>query len=760
MNHLTLDPCIPLALWAPLALAVAMLLGWYAVAGRRRLPARRWWAMIALMAVAAAIPLAILLNPTWLEQMPLPAGKPLLTILIDRSASMATRDAENDQTRYQAAVSLATIAAQRLSDRYEVRLRTFAETSSPASIESLSKQQPDGATTDLAAALQESLVDDRPQGQAMWLLSDGIHNSGGIEQLRQSAAKAKSMAAPVYAQTIGGPASVNDLEVGLQQPQELAFVGQRVPVAVSVRQRGSAAAKTVLSLLLGGKSVARRDVALKPDAVVEEVFYVSHEQSGLYRYEAHAEPLPAEAVTVNNTAPMVLRVVDQPIRVLLLEGKPYWDTKFLVRTLSADPAIELTSVVRLAEGRLLQRNIPRPAPAAEKSAPQSAAAKRADPPKTEEPWTIEKEAGKFLSHDGGLAPYQIVILGRDAEVFLTDDGLVKLRKWLAEGEGSLVCFRGPPASKIGRRLGELMPLRWTPAAESRFRVQLTDVGQALRWLPIADDGQDPLGGLPSLATTTRPEAPKTLAVVLATGVAGNSGDAGPVMIYQPVGNGRVVVVEGAGMWRWAFLPPELQRHQEVYASLWKSLVRWLVVNAGLLPSQRLALRADKLTFRTDENVTATLLVRDRLGKPPQVELAGESLEHPRDFVCTPSGSDPGQYHLALGRLPEGRFSLRVLGAGRNDASGMAAFDVRGNLAERLDVRAQPQVMTLIAEESGGATLESNALHLLAQYFDQHLGRTRPQRTTRTMAWDHWWVLVGAFVIWGAAWSVRRRSGLV
>ncbi len=27
MTHLTFDPCIPLALWAPLALAAAMLLG-------------------------------------------------------------------------------------------------------------------------------------------------------------------------------------------------------------------------------------------------------------------------------------------------------------------------------------------------------------------------------------------------------------------------------------------------------------------------------------------------------------------------------------------------------------------------------------------------------------------------------------------------------------------------------------------------------------------------------------------------------------
>ena len=53
--------------------------------------------------------------------------------------------------------------------------------------------------------------------------------------------------------------------------------------------------------------------------------------------------------------------------MLLLEGKPYWDTKFLVRTLSADRSIELTSVVQMAEGRLLQRKIPRRAPAAGKA---------------------------------------------------------------------------------------------------------------------------------------------------------------------------------------------------------------------------------------------------------------------------------------------------------------------------------------------------------------------------------------------------------
>ena len=292
-----------------------------------------------------------------------------------------------------------------------------------------------------------------------------------------------------------------------------------------------------------------------------------------------------------------------------------------------------------------------------------------------------------------------MILGRNAEAFLTDDALAKLRKWLTESEGSLVCFRGPPASQIGQRLGDLMPLRWAPAAESRFHVELTDAGQALRWLPVSGDGKSQLAELPSLATTARPEAAKALAVVLAKGVGGGTGQPSPMMVYQPVGSGRVVVVEGAGMWRWAFLAPEHQKQEEIYGSLWRSLVRWLVSNVGMLPSQRLALRADKLSFTTDENVTATLLVRDWSGDPPQVQLTGGPHARPQPFRCVPRGSYPGQFYVGLGRLPEGRYSLRVAGIDKNDVSGVAAFDVRGNLAERLDVCAQPNVMKMIARKA-------------------------------------------------------------
>ncbi len=82
----------------------------------------------------------------------------------------------------------------------------------------------------------------------------------------------------------------------------------------------------------------------------------------MHRYEIHAETPSEEVTTVNNTAAVLVRVIDEPVRVLLLEGQPYWDTKFLIRTLAADPSVELTSVVRMTEGRLLERTISRRPP--------------------------------------------------------------------------------------------------------------------------------------------------------------------------------------------------------------------------------------------------------------------------------------------------------------------------------------------------------------------------------------------------------------
>jgi hypothetical protein len=303
-------------------------------------------------------------------------------------------------------------------------------------------------------------------------------------------------------------------------------------------------------------------------------------------------------------------------------------------------------------------------------------------------------------------------------------------------------------------------LRWAPARESRFQVALTERGRDLRWLAADTASDQGFTGLPSLATGSKAEQPKPLAVVLATAKE-QAGADNPAVTFQPYGSGRVVVIEGAGMWRWAFLPPPQQKQDDVYRGLWQGLLRWLASSADLLPGQKLALRGDKVRFVTTEPASATLLIReeDAAGPVPDVELTGEGGTRQ---VLKPSalGDEPGVFRVSFGKLPEGRYQARVAGAAEGDPSATAAFDVRSPSDEQLDLTARPDLMARIAQESGGTVLEGDRAKDVAAQFQEHRERSRPQRVVRLSAWDRWWVLLGVFAVWGWAWGLRRSGGLV
>ena len=269
---------------------------------------------------------------------------------------------------------------------------------------------------------------------------------------------------------------------------------------------------------------------------------------------------------------------------------------------------------------------------------------------------------RCLEGQEGLPAYQVLVLGRDSEAFLNEKLLLRLRDWISHDGGSLVCFRGSPVARADQQLDRLLPVRWTQSREKRYRMKLTDRGESLNWLGTRESGSgsETLGQLPSLAAVAKPENTKPLAVVLATSV---DASGSPLVTYQPYGVGRVVAIEGAGMWRWAFLPPEFRSHDDVYSSIWQSLLRWLVSSVGLVPGQDMVLRADRVTYQAGESVTSSLLLRQEL-KPeeiPKIELASADPADRKQFTPVPYGDEPGMYQVSFGRLPPGRYRANVVG---------------------------------------------------------------------------------------------------
>jgi hypothetical protein len=473
--------------------------------------------------------------------------------------------------------------------------------------------------------------------------------------------------------------------------------------------------------------------------------------------------LPDEATDADNHVTVLMQPLEKPIETLVLEGKPYWDNKFLVRNFSSDPVLKVTAINRVNDDRFVE---------------QKYEAKEGGVDSLSGTWRTIESKELPLDDLEKLKQYRVIVLGRESGVFLSPEAIENVRQWLSQEGGCLVCSRGAPSSTMAQRLADIMPVRWTKGSESRFRGKLSDYGSDQIVLDSANLESDPLEGMPSLETNTvstvRPGLPQIL--MESRDSEGDFAGVVPVITYQPYGMGQTIVVEGSGMWRWAFLPPQNADRDTVYPSLWQGLIQWIVARQDLLPGQQVALRPDRSMFLGGEEITGTMIVREASITPPSLELYREG-EKVKQVQPVASGTDPGVYRFDFGVQESGFFEVRTmtlkseagnvptdgeqqLSSNGSDMFASTICEVRDFWLETLDVDARPDLMYQLAVKSGGRVVEpSDARGVLDEYHAK-LQAARPEQFKRTPLWDRPWVLLTILGIWLCSWWIRRTCGLI
>lgn len=753
MRTLVFRPVIDMSLWASLAgLAVAAGLA-YLLYRPPEISRTRRLVVVALWWLGAAGPLALLLNPSWVQTQQADATKPHLVALIDTSASMATED-QAKKTRLEGALGDFRRAVGDLEEEFDVETLCFDDGVRPVGGDELAGMGAEGEITDIEGAIKEGLALLENQAGAMLLLSDGAHNaSGGPEGAYGAARSAKALGVPIYTATYGGESSAKDVSIEVSSPCEVAFGGQEATISAMVCQSGFEGGVVRVRLSDGKEVIEEKDVAFGGRGRAPVEMTVKQDEPGTYMYELSVGSAPGEVTRLNNRGAFRLLVIDEAIKVLVLEGKPYWDFKLMLRALGRDPAVAVTGVVRLTEKRLLVREV-----AGEGGADGSE--------EVRQEVRIVTEAGGFLEDAERLRGYQVVILGRDTESFLSTAGLSNLKEWVGESGGTLLCARGKPMQIIPERMDALIPVRWSGGSEVRMRVKLTPFGQALRWFPAcpAEVEGSLADKMPSLCTGSTVEETKPLTAVVAR--AGGTRDTTemPAMSYQPYGSGRTLVVEGSGMWRWGFLSPRYEAYSDVYRFFWGSVLRWVVSSSEFLPSQTAAVKTSRPGFTTCEKAVFFVVLKAEEEEfsavnPPAVEVVSD--EGGEGFVVktAPSGREMGLFRGVAGPLAEGYYQAR-LKRGGDGPSAECVFQVRSPLEEKLDLAARPVFMRRLARESGGVGLEGEGLGGVRSAFSEYWMRTHPAEVRESTAWDKLWVMMLAVVVWSTAWVVRRRGGLI
>lgn len=773
----TIQPILPMGAWWLLVLISIIVVVGYIWRSRWDVLPRERFGIVSLLTLSLAGPLIVLLNPISVETVGRPEGKPKVHVLLDASASMKTDDVKGGAStvRWDAARMVAESLAEE-HPSLEVKVHAFSDSTNSEGISAVSPLDdnhpgPSGRKSDLRSALNSILKQTSAGGQAVFLLSDGAHNAGAERMLLESADVASSLDVPIYTTTFGTESGVKNIVLTARSPRLVMFPGRSVVVRLSIDQRGFKQERVEVVAKEGDTILATQSLRLPTSGPEEVRFDIAplekdpNRSGPEFRQRAirfEVATLPDEATDADNHVTVLMQPLEKPIETLVLEGKPYWDNKFLVRNFSSDPVLKVTAINRVNDDRFLE---------------QKYEAKEGGAESLSGTWKTIESKDLPLDNLEKLKQFRVIVLGRESGVFLSPEAIENVRQWLSKEGGCLVCSRGAPSNTIAQRLADIMPVRWTKGTESRFRGKLSDYGSDQIVLDSANLDSDPLEGMPSLETNTvstvRPGLPQIL--MESRGADGESSGTVPVITYQPYGMGQTIVVEGAGMWRWAFLPPQNADRDTVYPSLWQGLIQWIVARQDLLPGQQLALRPDRSMFLGGEELTGTMIVRDATITPPSLELYREG-ERIKQVQPVASGTDPGLYRFDFGVQESGFFEIRTSGStepaelqpassdiGNGNESGMFASticEVRDFWLETLDVDARPDLMYQLAIKSGGRVVEPSEARSVLDEYHKKLQAARPEQFKRTPLWDRPWVLLTILGVWLCSWWIRRACGLI
>ena len=689
---------------------------------------RGGWLVVARVALTVLL-LAVLLNPEAL----LPrerSGKRKMVVLVDTSASMSTPDVNGEArliTALRALTNAATLTA--LQKEFLLDFRSFDREARPAEIAALKVDDARGDASDLGAALMAAVSDlaESSSQAGVLVISDGRATAEGALDAAQVAL---ARTVPIWACGVGGTVPQYDLSIETPSTEALAFSGAEVELGATLRAVGYPHRSFNVELVRDDKVIETKQSIPGSNGVARITAKVKAPDSGEERYVFRVAGQPEEADTANNERALFLRAVGSKVRVLLAEGQPHWDTKFLVQSLKREPQVDLTAVYRLNANRHLS--------VVSATGTES---------------RVEQDL--FPRTPEAVNNFDVIILGRGAEVFVDSTTEALLTDFVSRRAGSLVFARGKAYGGRFQALAKLEPVAWGSGAMPSVRLRPTDAG---RNNPIFDLGatgnlDDVLERLPALDQASVTLGEKPLAVVLASAGAVE----GPVLLsYQRYGQGKTINLNATGLWRWSFRETGQEESEMAYRRFWVSLMQWLISGSQFLPGSDVALTTSRRYYNSEQPIHFLISTRnmDRSIYRPRLVISGpkETLElepRPRGegFVAEAGPFAQGSYRISLhsniGQPAELSQTIEVLSAS----------------VEKKELSADRETMRQLAQISGGAVVSTEELGQMPRVL-QRWEASRQLAHRREPIWDKWWVLGCMLGLLGIEWWQRRREGLL
>lgn len=744
VSKIVFDPILPV----PIIVLLGVLLLFVTARIYRRVGSSiGLWRNLALLLfrlAGIALVLALLLQPSRREYLPPPTKDKVTLIGLDTSLSMKQRDA-GGESRFDAAKDLlqssSTVTSGGMPSDPLLRLFEFSDDARPIQ-KSILDLVPAGRTTLFHKSIDTMLS--TPAGDeavnAVILLTDG-HDFEMVNPVK-TGLSAHNRQAPIYAVAFGKQGSVRDVAVRITGYQPYCYVKQKAHISATLRLIGCELEDLTVQLLRQGEVVQTKHVNAQQLQELPVDFEVTEPAVGQYEYEVHVQPLENELDTANNSAITYLNVIDQQIRVLLLEGDPYWDTTFLQRSLMRNDKFDVDALIRYGPSHV--RAIRKTPGTGDLHLPE----------------TLEQ-----------LAAYDVVILGRLVDSLgnsaqsnqagqfpLLSGGQADFPALLdqyVKNHGGTVIFSRGRAFQNSSPDG-LEPVLWSDKSRDHVHLGATSEGRALSPFRVLNSAGGGLDDLPDLVDEKIPGQMQPLTSTFAVASGRDDATPEPAIVHRRYGEGQVVSIGVDGLWRWS-LNAKVEGANSPFDRFWDQMVLWLLAVRDFIPNRQFSFRPSSANILLGEKVYFRLVLRqpDPKIKSVPVTIYYGDAEAGRTMLA-PAPESIGR--LTAEFLPEriGRYRAVVnLPDGTTQESRFIVFTE--NL-EETEVATDTLYLQRLCEASGGRLLQASELTKLLSELNKEKADQTPKVLLRP-AWNEAWVFYLAGLLFGVDWFLRRRWGL-
>jgi hypothetical protein len=537
---------------------------------------------------------------------------------------------------------------------------------------------------------------------------------------------------------VGSPQRLQDVAITDLFTSGLVTVGDTARVAVTVESQGFDGRPVKIELKEGDKLLDSKEVILRAAEQQQVELTFKAALPGSHYLTVHVPPQPEEPehLRANNTDTAFVRVSEEKLKVLLVEGLPRWDFRFLKNALRRDNGIagrfgKEVDVRLEAEWRRL--------PPAERAKAL--------------PRTLEQ-----------LSEYHTVILG-DVSLRMVDSAFLDvLVKAVTERGVGLVVACGPLAMphRYDSRLHELLPVRMRqdksrprPARGGSYRLDLSPEGaihEATRFYDEPGRNQTAWGNLPRYYWYADVERAAPGATVLVWNpVVTNYGKI-PLIAHHYVGKGRVMFVGTDETFRW-----RQNVGDRFFYKFWGQAVRF-VSRRDAATDKKSRIEVRPVRAQPGEQAQIELMAFTPDGAPrgdPSLNVQVQGGNAATNVEMTPDPAVKGRYTGKF--VPAAAGEYRVVYA--PPAGQAAEARLRASVAPE-ELR-QPNVnrtaLELLANATGGQMLELPDISTIGERLQGESKFTELHR--EVSLWDNALTLVVLVFLYSLDVGVRRLVGL-